>query len=226
MSSDTISDLLWNPTNSAGLRSMSAHNSEQMHALSAPKVPQPAHLQAIRSRKAKQIQTSQLASSPPFLQEGFQAQQRLTAGEQLHLSFSDSDSDSPEDFADQVSTGFDSEYRSTTNTAHSSSAAEPDFQGAKGSSHIVQAIRSRKAKQIQTSQLASSPPFLQEGFQAQQRLTAGEQLHLSFSDSDSDSPEDFADQVSTGFDSEYGSTTYTAHSSPATEPEFQDGMRF
>jgi hypothetical protein len=226
MSSDTISDLLWNPTNSAGLRSMSAHNSEQMHALSAPKVPQPAHLQAIRSRKAKQIQTSQLASSPPFLQEGFQAQQRLTAGEQLHLSFSDSDSDSSEDFADQVSTGFDSEYRSTTNTAHSSSAAEPDFQGAKGSSHIVQAIRSRKAKQIQTSQLASSPPFLQEGFQAQQRLTAGEQLHLSFSDSDSDSPEDFADQVSTGFDSEYGSTTYTAHSSSATEPEFQDGMRF
>jgi hypothetical protein len=129
MSSDNISNLLWNPTSLAVLPSVPEDILVQKHSMSAPKSPQPPYLQAIRTRKAMQLQIRQAATNPHFYPEDIASQPRTTDDEQLHLSLSDSDSYSPNDSEGQTSTDFDSEYDSRTNTSHSSSAIEPEFQG-------------------------------------------------------------------------------------------------
>jgi hypothetical protein len=125
MSSDTISNLLWNPANPKVLQQGSA---ETTHDLSAPKVPQPASLQAIRTRKAMQLQILRSKGNSQLEAAGSAHQPGVSEDEQLRVSFSDSDGAGSTDFADETSTGYVSEYGSNTPTMFTSSAAEPDLQ--------------------------------------------------------------------------------------------------
>jgi hypothetical protein len=127
MSCDNISDLLWNPAIQVGHIPESLECSSQ-HSLSAPHLPQPAHLQAIRIRKAMLLQSLQSNSPSQSLRDRIPPQQLMSDDNQLHLSLSDSDDDGTEDFESQLSTGFDSEFGSNTNTLFSSSAIAPSLQ--------------------------------------------------------------------------------------------------
>jgi hypothetical protein len=125
MSSDNIADLLWNPTNPAVLLPGSADGFQQKVALSAPKIPQPVHLHAIRTHKAMRLQSVQSAANSQSAPEETSAPQHIIQDEQLYTSFSDSDGGDSQYFEDQTLTGFDSEYGSNTNTMYSSSAIDP-----------------------------------------------------------------------------------------------------
>jgi hypothetical protein len=57
-------------------------------------------------------------------------------------------------------------------------------------------------------------------------MSEGEQLRVSFSDSDGESASRFTDELSSGFVSEYGSSTHATHTSTVIEPDFQEGMHF
>jgi hypothetical protein len=210
MSSDNIADLLWNPTNSAVLLPGSADGSQQKVALSAPKIPQPVHLQAIRTHKAMYLQSVQSAANSRSAPEETDAPQ--------HMSFSDSDGGDSQYFEDQTLTGFDSEYGSNTNTMYSSSAFDPALGDGTFFSADVHATFTHEAMYLQSVQSAANSRSAPEETDAPQ--------HMSFSDSDGGDSQYFEDQTLTGFDSEYGSNTNTMYSSSAIDPALGDGMDF